>query len=80
VTLLNVTQTSDGKRRAVVDDGEALKAPNLKLGNTMAHVRFALGPTEMMNRWFAHAPTHHCAMSVGHNARGSRKTPGKSGC
>ena len=23
---------------------------------------------DYMSHWFAHAPTHHCAMSVGHNA------------
>ena len=26
-----------------------------------------------MARWFAEAPTHHCAMSIGHNAGLFRK-------
>ena len=39
----------------------------------MTHVRFALGPTPFMNQWFSLAPTHHCAMSVGHNAAAFRK-------
>lgn len=68
VTLLNVTQTGDGKLRVIVNEGEAVDGPTLKIGNTMTHTRFPVGPTEMMNRWFALAPTHHCAMSVGHNA------------
>ncbi len=68
VTLLNITQTGDGKLRAIVNEGEAVEAPILKIGNTMTHVRFSLGPTQMMNQWFALSPTHHCAMSLGLNA------------
>jgi len=26
-----------------------------------------------MNRWFGFVPTHHCAMSVGHNGRALQK-------
>ena len=68
VTLLNVTQTGDGRLRTIVNHGESIAAPILKVGNTMTHVRFVKGPTDVMNSWFAFAPTHHCAMSVGHNA------------
>ncbi len=73
VTLLNVTQTGDGRLRAIVNQGEAVEAPILKIGNTMTHVCFGMSPTRFMNRWFALAPTHHCAMSVGHNAAVFRK-------
>ncbi len=68
VTLLNMTQGGDGRLRTIVNQGEAIEAPILKIGNTMTHVRFGLGPSEFMNRWFALGPTHHAAMSVGHNA------------
>ncbi|MCU0959407.1 MAG: L-fucose/L-arabinose isomerase family protein [Pirellulaceae bacterium] len=67
VTLLNVTQTGDGRLRTIINQGEAIEAPILRIGNTMTHVRFAKGPTQFMNDWFQCAPTHHCAMSVGHN-------------
>ena len=67
VTLLNVTQTGDGRLRTIVNQGEAIEAPILRIGNTMTHVRFDKGPTEFMNEWFRFAPTHHCAMSVGQN-------------
>lgn len=73
VTLLNVTQTGDGKLRLIANQGEAIEAPILRIGNTMTHVRFALGPTAMMNRWFALAPTHHGALSIGHNTAQFRK-------
>lgn len=68
ITLLNLTQDRDGKLRGIVNHGEAIAAPILKIGNTMTHVRFGKGPSEFMNEWFALAPTHHGAMSVGHNA------------
>jgi L-arabinose isomerase len=31
-------------------------------------VKFSVDPDTYMDRWFAEAPTHHFAMSVGHNA------------
>ena len=67
VTLLNVTQTGDGRLRMIANQGKAIEAPILKIGNTMTHVEFAQGPTQTMNQWFSLAPTHHAAMSVGHN-------------
>jgi L-arabinose isomerase len=73
VTLLNVTQDGHGRLRSIVNEGEAVDAPILKIGNTMTHVRFDLAPSQFMNRWFAMGPTHHCAMSVGHNAAIFRK-------
>jgi L-arabinose isomerase len=79
VTLLNVTQTADGRLRAIVSEGDAVDGPILKIGNTMTHVRFPIGPTEMMNRWFALAPTHHCAMSVGNNVNAFHKVAAVAG-
>ncbi|MGW8256199.1 MAG: L-arabinose isomerase family protein [Thermoguttaceae bacterium] len=73
ITTLNVTQTGDGRLRTIASHGMAIEAPILKIGNTMTHVRFGLGPTEFMNKWFSLAPTHHCAMSLGHNAEQLRK-------
>ncbi|MCL4194892.1 MAG: hypothetical protein KJZ87_24345 [Thermoguttaceae bacterium] len=67
VTMFNVTQDAAGRLRAITNHGEAIDAPILKIGNTMTHVRFAKGPTEFMNEWFALAPTHHGALSIGHN-------------
>ncbi len=68
VTLLNLTQTGDGKLRFIANQGEAIEAPILKIGNTMTHIKFDRGPTQMMNDWFALVPTHHGALSIGHNA------------
>ncbi len=73
VTLLNMTQHGDGRLHTILNQGESIQAPILKVGNTMTQVRFREGPTQVMNRWFALAPTHHCAMSAGHNAKALQK-------
>lgn len=68
VTTLGVTQTFDGRLKFIISEGTAVKAPILMIGNTQTHVRFNLDPDDYMDQWFKEAPTHHCAMSVGHNA------------
>jgi L-arabinose isomerase len=40
----------------------------MQIGNTQTPVRFRLAPDDYLARWFAEAPTHHCALAVGHNA------------
>ena len=68
VTTLGVTQTGNGKLKFNISEGEAIDAPILLNGNTSTHIRFADKPAEYMDKWFAEAPTHHLALSVGHNA------------
>ncbi|TWU03098.1 L-fucose/L-arabinose isomerase family protein [Neorhodopirellula pilleata] len=73
VTTLNLTQIGDGRLRFLSNQGQAIQAPILKIGNTMTHVKFDRGPSEMMNRWYSLSPTHHAAMSVGHNTSQMQK-------
>ena len=40
----------------------------MQIGNTQTPVKFREHPDTYMARWFAEAPTHHCAMAIGHNA------------
>ena len=40
----------------------------MTIGNTQTPVRFQKDPDAYMDEWFAEAPTHHFAMSVGKNA------------
>ncbi|OXM87418.1 L-fucose/L-arabinose isomerase family protein [Paenibacillus rigui] len=68
VTTLNVTQTGDGRLKLISSEGESTNGPIMKIGNTQTPVKFPLQPDDYMTRWFAEAPTHHCAMSIGHNA------------
>ena len=69
VTTLGLTQTGAGKLRLSASEGVAVKHPILTIGNTQTHVDFGMPLDDYMDQWFQYAPTHHCAMSVGHNAR-----------
>jgi len=68
ITTLNVTQTGDGKLKLISSEGESTNGPIMQIGNTQTPVKFSRHPDDYMTQWFAEAPTHHCAMSVGHNA------------
>ena len=67
VTMLGITQTQDGHLKFIISEGEAVKKPILTIGNTQTHIKFNVDPDTYMDRWFEEAPTHHLAMSVGHN-------------
>lgn len=68
VTTLGVTQRADGRLKLNISEGEAVDAPILMNGNTMTHIRFHQPPAEYMDAWFKEYPTHHFALSIGHNA------------
>ena len=68
ITNLGCTQTIDGKLRFTITEAESTNGPIMTIGNTQTPVRFRQDPDKYMDEWFAHAPTHHFAMSVGHNA------------
>lgn len=68
ITTLNLTQTGDGKLKLISSEGEATSGPIMQIGNTQTPVKFRKHPDDYMAQWFAEAPTHHCAMSIGHNA------------
>lgn len=68
ITTLNVTQTGDGKLKLIMSEGASTDGPIMRIGNTQTPVRFRDHPDDYMTRWFAEAPTHHCALSIGHNA------------
>jgi L-arabinose isomerase len=68
ITMLNVTQTGNGKLKLISSEGESTNGPIMQIGNTQTPVRFRMHPDNFMTHWFAEAPTHHCALSIGHNA------------
>ncbi|MBD2867005.1 L-fucose/L-arabinose isomerase family protein [Paenibacillus sp. IB182493] len=68
ITTLNLTQTAEGRLKWIVSEGMSTEGPIMRIGNTQTPVKFRTHPDEYMARWFAEAPTHHCAMSVGRNA------------
>lgn len=73
ITTLNVTQTGDGKLKLIISEAESTNGPIMKIGNTQTPVKFNQHPDDYFAQWFAEAPTHHCAMAIGHNASLLRK-------
>lgn len=69
VTTLGVTQTNEGVLKLIISEGNSIDGPIMKIGNTQTHVKFSEQPDLYMERWVNEAPTHHCAISVGHNSR-----------
>ncbi len=69
ITNLGCTQTVDGRLKFIITEAEATDAQIMTIGNTQTHVKFKKDPDSYMDEWFAEAPTHHFAMSVGHNGR-----------
>ena len=68
VTNLGLTQTNNGKLKFIISEGVSTDGEIMTIGNTQTHVKFSCEPDEYMDKWFKEAPTHHFAMSVGHNA------------
>ena len=73
VTTLGVTQTAGGRLKFIVTEAEATDDEIMTIGNTQTHVRLTTDPDTWYERWLMEAPTHHFAMSVGHNAALFRK-------
>lgn len=68
ITNLGCTQTGDGKLKFIITEAQSTDGPIMAIGNTQTPVKFRMDPDSYMDQWFAQAPTHHFAMSVGHNA------------
>lgn len=68
ITTLGLTQTVDGKLKFIISEGESVEGKIMQIGNTQTPVRFNTDPDTYFIKWFEEAPTHHFAMSIGHNA------------
>ncbi len=68
VTIFGCTQTRDGQLKFLAAEGESIPGPILRIGNTNSRIKFGLGPAEFVDAWCANAPTHHCALGIGHVA------------
>ncbi len=69
ITTLGCTQTIDGKLKFIITEAESTDGEIMTIGNTQTPVRFKCDPDTYMDQWFAEYPTHHFAMSIGHNGK-----------
>ncbi|WP_046174287.1 L-fucose/L-arabinose isomerase family protein [Domibacillus indicus] len=74
VTMLGLTQTKEGRLKLIISEGESTDGPIMQIGNTQTPVKFAADPDTYFEKWFMEAPTHHFALSIGHNAELLKKT------
>ncbi|MFE6170067.1 hypothetical protein ACFVP8_19635 [Viridibacillus arvi] len=68
ITLLYLTQTVEGRLKWIISEAESTDGRIMTIGNTQTPVKFSLHPDEYFDALFKEAPTHHCAMAIGHNA------------
>lgn len=68
ITNLSCTQTLDGGLKFIITEAESTDGDIMAIGNTQTPVKFKQEPDDYMDEWFNQAPTHHFAMSIGHNA------------
>ena len=57
-------QTYAGKLKPISGQGKATTGAIMQIGNTQTPIKFKDHPDTYMARWFAEAPTHHCALSL----------------
>lgn len=68
ITMLGITQTSDGRFKFVIGEGESQRGPIPPTGNTNTRAVFKPTTREYVKRWVMEGPTHHYALGTGHNA------------
>lgn len=74
ITNLACTQTVEGKLKFIITEAQSTNGPIMRIGNTQTPVKFKQSPDAYMKEWFLQSPTHHFAMSIGHNASLFEKT------
>lgn len=68
ITMLGITQKSNGRFKFVIAEGESRKGPIPPTGNTNTRGFFEPDVKTFLKRWFAEGPTHHFALGTGHRA------------
>lgn len=74
ITNLGCSQTADGRLKFIITEAQSTDGKIMTIGNTQTPVKFRHDPDIYMDEWFSEAPTHHFAMSIGHNASLFEKT------
>jgi len=67
ITILSLSHTYNGRFYFVAAEGESLPGPIPATGNTNTRGRFPPDVVTFIEKWTEAAPTHHHALSVGHN-------------
>lgn len=66
VTLLALTEKSDGQLMLLTAEATSVPGPILQIGNTNSRYRFPIGAKKFVTDWNNFGPAHHCAVGIGH--------------
>lgn len=67
ISMLGLTQRFDGSFKFVYAEGESVPGPIPATGNTNTRCVFGLDIPTFIENWSKAGPTHHFALSTGHN-------------
>jgi L-arabinose isomerase len=73
ITMLGIGQTSDGRFKFVIGEGESIDGPLPPTGNTNTLGYFEPDPISYLRAWCNEGPTHHFALGIGHHAKTIKK-------
>ena len=68
ITMLGITQTSDGKFKFVIGEGYSKQGPIPPTGNTNTRGFFEPDTVSFIKKWVMEGPTHHYSLGIGHHA------------
>jgi L-arabinose isomerase len=69
ITMLGITQTTNGKFKFVIGEGMSQKGAIPPTGNTNTRGFFEPTTKEFIKAWVMEGPTHHYALGIGHHAK-----------
>lgn len=73
ITMLGLTQTTGGRLKFVIGEGESKQGPVPPTGNTNTRGFFRPSTKDFVKSWVMEGPTHHFALGVGHHAETIQK-------
>ncbi len=68
ITMLGITQTSNGRFKFIIGEGISKQGAIPATGNTNTRGFFEPSTKEFIKRWVMQGPTHHYALGIGHHA------------
>lgn len=68
ITMLGITQTTEGKFKFVIGEGYSKEGEIPPTGNTNTRGCFEPDTKTFIKKWVMQGPTHHYALGIGHHA------------
>ena len=73
ITMLGITQNTEGGFKFIIGEGYSKEGPIPPTGNTNTRGFFEPTTKEFIKKWVMEGPTHHYALGIGHHAETIQK-------